>query len=65
MTDQDYIQLETLLGKLRSHLGDRYTLSPDCLFDGYHIATFDESGLLVKSVTAATLKEAVENILEG
>lgn len=66
MTEQDFQQLETLLGKLRSHLGDRYAISPDYLFDGYHIATFDvASGLPKKSEIAATLKQAVEKILEG
>ena len=66
MTDQDFQQLESILGKLRGQLGDRYALSPDYLFDGYHIATFDsKSCLLKKSEIAATLKGAVEKILEG
>lgn len=65
MTDQDYIHLEALLSKMRAELGDRYTISPDYLFDGYQIATFDsESGLLKKSEIAATLKGAVEKILK-
>ena len=63
MTDQDYNDLETLLGKLGSHINRKFAIIPTFVHDGPQLATYDERGIREDEVIAIDLKTAVEIII--
>lgn len=63
MTDNEYKQLENLLGKLRSDLkGYRYCIIPDFFGETMHIGIYDQKGNLTKQEVGYDIKGAVAKI---
>jgi len=62
MTDEEVAQLEYLLGKLTTEIGNRICIIPYHIHDGVQIGVYHESGSIIKETTAATLKKAIEKI---
>lgn len=60
MTDEDYKQLERLLGLLANEVKGKICVIPHYLHDGFHVGLFNnKTGEPIVSATAATLKEAI------
>jgi len=63
MTDNQFIQLERLLGKLAVHLDHTYCIIPNYLGDGCYIAIYDDAGNIKKQATYMDVKSTAEKIL--
>ncbi len=61
MKDEEYEQLELLLGKLRKELKNRFCIIPDYMFDGVYIGLYGES-ILINQATGYNIKNAVEKL---
>lgn len=65
MTDKEFYELESLLGKLRTYLQHRYAIIPGYIHDGYNIGIYDvKTGLIKDQSTAYSLQKAADNIVE-
>lgn len=62
MTDTEIAQLDMLLGKLVGFIGQKICIIPHSIFDGTQIGVYHESGVLINSAVAPTLKEAIEKL---
>lgn len=71
MTDQEYTELEILLGKLRGVIGQQFIIMPNYVFDGFYIATYhpyemykkdEKSGTVDKEVSGPTIKSLIEKL---
>lgn len=63
MTDQEYTELESLLGKLESVLTHKFCIIPNYIHGGYHIGIYSGNcGYPRGSATGPTIKETVELI---
>lgn len=63
MTDEDYKELDRLLVKLRNEIGKKYTLIPDYIMDGAHVAIYGESKMLDQQM-GPDIKSCVEKLKE-
>lgn len=64
MSDEEYKQLETLLGKLQLEIGgDKFFILPGYVHDGYHMSVFNGlTGQQIKQATGPTIKETVNKL---
>lgn len=63
MTQEDYKQLEHLLGKLNTEIGNdkRLMIIPNYVHDGYAIGIY-ENGILIDQYVGATIQSLVKKI---
>jgi hypothetical protein len=63
MTQEDYKQLELLLGKLNTEIGNdkRIMVIPNYVHDGYAIGIY-EGGILTNQYVGATIQSLVKKI---
>jgi len=63
MTQEDYQQLELLLGKLNTEIGNdkRIMVIPNYVHDGYAIGVY-EGGILTNQYVGATIQSLVKKI---
>jgi hypothetical protein len=65
MTSEEYIQLESLLGKLQIELRHRICILTSHVHDGYHIGIYSEiSGTKRQEASGPTIEDVV-NELKG
>jgi hypothetical protein len=62
MTPEDYIELESLMGKLRRVIGSRFCIVPEHIQDLTHIATYGIDGELVNQVTGLSIEDCVRRL---
>lgn len=63
MTKEEYKQLEELLGKLTTELGNKICVIPGHIHDGYYIGVYSSnSGHPLKEATAYSIEATVERI---
>lgn len=61
ISDEEYKQLELLLDKLEAEVGDKFSIIPRYIHDGYHMAVYSkETGMRLKQRTGPSIKETVE-----
>lgn len=65
MTPEEYKQLEDLLSKLRSVLGERYCIIPEAANDGVSIALYDRDGEVMSdfTTTGPTIQKTIEHVV--
>ncbi len=59
MTTEEFKELEKLLGKVQTKLGNRFAIIPDHLNGGCHIATYNNVGIMEKQLQGATIESVV------
>jgi hypothetical protein len=65
MTKEEYIQLESLLGKLQIDLGHRVCILTGHIHDGYHIGIYSSnSGTKRKEASGPTIEDVVNQLKE-
>lgn len=62
MGNEEYKQLERLVGKLSHEIGVRYCIIPEYIQDLCYIATFDHDGKKVKEVYGLDIQDAVNKL---
>jgi len=62
MTDEEYTQLENLLGKLHGELNRRFHIIPSYIHDCPHIATYDVDGNPKHQTIKTSIKKCVDDI---
>jgi hypothetical protein len=62
MEKSDYKQLEKLLGKLGTKIGDRYCIVCNSIFDGYSIGVYTIRGSLSEQATSYSIESAIEKL---
>jgi hypothetical protein len=61
MTKEEYQQLELLLNKLESEIGNKICIIPGYIQDGYYINNYSsKTGLQLRSATGPTIEETVK-----
>lgn len=61
MSNEEYKQLELLLDKLEAEIGDKFSIIPRYVHDGYNIAVYSkETGMRRKQRIGPSIKETVE-----
>lgn len=61
MGKEEIKQLETLLEKLHSEIG-QFCVIPGYLHDGFYLATYNNDGTLKHKTQGATLEDAINEI---
>ena len=62
MENEEYKQLERLVGNLSHEIGTRYFIIPEYIQDLCYIATFDHDGEKVKEVYGLDIRGAVNKL---
>lgn len=64
MNEEDFKQLELLLGKFQQHIRHRICIVPGIIFDGCHVGIYDKIGNLKYSSNQMGIKECADDIIE-
>ena len=63
MTQEEYKQLELLLGKLNKEVKEkRLMIINGYISDGYHLATYDNEGCLKNQITGPSIQWCVNKL---
>jgi hypothetical protein len=63
MTNEEYKQLESLLGKLEMEVGEKICIIPNYIHDGYHIGVYSRiTGKPYKQASGPTIAETVQQL---
>lgn len=63
MSQEEFKELENLLGKLQSYIGGkRCCIVPNYVQDGYSIGVYDLQGAITNQAIGATIKETADKI---
>lgn len=63
MSNEEYKQLEILLGKLTEELGSKYCIIPNYIHDGYCISIYSSNcGLPLKTETSYSIESTVNKL---
>lgn len=63
MTDEDYKQLEHLLGLLENEIGNKICIIPNHIHGGYHVGVYSgSSGKPIKDASGPTIKDTVNKL---
>lgn len=63
MSKEEYKQLEHLLDLLEAEVGDKISIIPRYVHDGYHMSVYSkETGMRLKQATGPTIKDTVDKL---